>query len=71
MRRKKGNLQKLFVIYIGGSHEKSFIEMYDMQFMVANPIEETYDELRKSWRGTSKSLHLEPTQQTQDFEFIC
>ncbi|PJD91455.1 MAG: hypothetical protein CK424_06475 [Legionella sp.] len=50
---------KLFVIYIGGAHEKSIIELHDMRFIVANTIEETYDSLRKSWWGTPSSLHLD------------
>jgi hypothetical protein len=50
---------KLFVIYIGGTHEKSLIELHDMRFVVANTIEETYNTLRKSWWGTPTSLHLD------------
>lgn len=50
---------KLFVIYIGGSHEKSLIELHDIRFVVANTIEETYEELRKSWWGVPESLHLD------------
>jgi hypothetical protein len=50
---------KLFVIYIGGTHEKSLIELHDMRFAVANTIEETYDTLRRSWWGTPTSLHLD------------
>ncbi len=38
----------LFVIYIGGSHNQSLIELHDMRFIIANNIEETYDELRQS-----------------------
>lgn len=49
----------LFVIYIGGKHEKGMIELHDMRFIVANTIEETYEVLRKSWWGTSESLHLD------------
>ncbi|MDP3560994.1 MAG: DUF1543 domain-containing protein [Legionellaceae bacterium] len=50
---------KLFVIYIGGAHEKSLIELHDMRFVVANTIEETYDTLRQSWWGIPCSLHLD------------
>lgn len=50
---------KLFVIYIGGAHEKSLIELHDMRFVAANTIEETYDILRKNWWGTPGSLHLD------------
>lgn len=50
---------KLFVIYIGGAHEQSLIELHDMRFIVADTIEETYKTLRKSWWGIPSSLHLD------------
>jgi hypothetical protein len=50
---------KLFIIYIGGTHEKAFIEVHDMRFIVAENIEGTYDELKRTWWGTPKSLHLD------------
>jgi hypothetical protein len=37
----------LFAIYIGGSHEKSLIELHDMRFEIGDRIEDTYDELMK------------------------
>lgn len=49
----------VFVIYIGGSHSQSLIELHDMRFAIANNIEETYDALRQSWWGTPTSLHLD------------
>ena len=49
----------LFVIYIGGAHHQSLIELHDMRFVVANSIEETYASLRKSWWGIPQSLHLD------------
>lgn len=51
--------KKLFVIYIGGAHSQSLIELHDMRFVVANRIEDTYEQLRRNWWGTSKSLHLD------------
>ncbi|MBA2652666.1 MAG: DUF1543 domain-containing protein [Tatlockia sp.] len=50
---------KLFVIYIGGSHIKSLIELHDIRFVLADKIEDTYDTLRESWWGISKSLHID------------
>jgi hypothetical protein len=50
---------KLFMIYIGGKHEKSLIELHDIRFVMANTIEETYSALKKSWWGTPESLHLD------------
>lgn len=49
----------LFVIYIGGTHNQSLIELHDMRFVVANSIEETYHSLRQSWWGIPTSLHLD------------
>lgn len=49
----------LFVIYIGGAHPQSLIELHDMRFVVANRIEDTYETLRQSWWGTPESLHLD------------
>ena len=50
---------KLFVIYIGGAHDKSFIELHDMRFIIADKIENTYDALRSSWWGKPGTLHLD------------
>lgn len=50
---------QLFVIYIGGSHSQSLIELHDMRFVIASTIEETYDALRQSWWGIPTSLHLD------------
>jgi hypothetical protein len=52
-------MEKLFVIYLGGGHTQSFIELHDMRFVVAKTIEDTYDELKKSWWGKPESLHLD------------
>jgi hypothetical protein len=50
---------KLFIIYIGGTHEKAFIEVHDMRFIIADKIEDTYEELKRTWWGTPRSLHLD------------
>ena len=42
---------KLFMIYIGGVHEKAFIELHDMRFVIAKSLEDTYEELKSSWWG--------------------
>ncbi|MCL9684745.1 DUF1543 domain-containing protein [Legionella maioricensis] len=49
----------LFVIYIGGTHRQSLIELHDMRFIAANNIEDTYDALRQGWWGVPSSLHLD------------
>lgn len=52
-------MSKLFVIYIGGSTETSLIELHDMRFVIADKIEDTYADLKKTWWGTPESLHLD------------
>lgn len=49
----------LFVIYIGGSHQQSLIELHDIRLVLAKTIENTYPILRKSWWGIPESLHLD------------
>ena len=49
----------LYVIYIGGRMEKSFIELHDMRFVIAEKIEDTYEELKSQWWGIPESLHLD------------
>jgi hypothetical protein len=52
-------MKNLFVIYIGGSCEGSFIELHDMRLIISDTIENAYETLRKSWWGTPESLHLD------------
>ena len=42
-----------------GSAPKSNIELHDIQFVVGETIENTYEQLRKNWFGTIKGLHLD------------
>lgn len=49
----------LFFVYIGGQIEGSLIELHDVRFVLGEKIEDTYDELKKSWWGTPESLHLD------------
>lgn len=49
----------LYAIYIGGSTKTSLIELHDIRFVIADTIEDTYDELRRDWWGTPESLHID------------
>jgi hypothetical protein len=50
-------MKKIFMIGIGGSLSKVNIEIHDLQFVVAECIEDTYESLKKDWYG--ESLHLD------------
>ena len=47
------------MIYLGGSAPKANIELHDVQFIVADRIEDTYDQLKSNWFGNISGLHLD------------
>lgn len=52
-------MSQLFIVYLGGSAPKANIELHDVQFVLGNTIEDTYEQLRQNWFGTVKGLHLD------------
>jgi len=50
-------MKKLFVIGIGGSISKANIEVHDVQLVIADCIENTYELLKEGWYG--EHLHLD------------
>lgn len=50
-------MKKLFVIGIGGSSPKANIEVHDVQLVIADCIENTYETLKEDWYG--EHLHLD------------
>jgi len=49
----------LFIIYIGGRHTGSFIELHDIRFIAAKQLQDSYAKLQESWWGIPKSLHID------------
>ncbi len=52
-------LNKLFMIYLGGSASNANLELHDIQFVIAPCIEDTYERLINRWFGNTKGLHLD------------
>lgn len=52
-------MSQLFIVYLGGNAPKANIELHDVQFVIGNTIEDTYEQLRQNWFGTVKGLHLD------------
>ncbi|KAF5065467.1 hypothetical protein DSECCO2_273480 [anaerobic digester metagenome] len=50
-------MKNLFVIGIGGSSPKANIEVHDVQLVIADCIENTYETLKEDWYG--EHLHLD------------
>ena len=52
-------MPKLFMVYLGGKAPKANIELHDIQFVVGESIDETFDTLKQNWFGTVQGLHLD------------
>lgn len=52
-------MSQLFIVYLGGNAPKANIELHDVQFVISETIEDTYEQLRQNWFGTVKGLHLD------------
>ena len=50
---------KLFAFVIGGSTATSLIELHDVRICAGETMEDTYDDIRRTWWGTPDSLHLD------------
>ena len=50
---------KLFGVYLGGSAPRSNIELHDVVFVVAEKIEDAYEELMSLWFGSIDGLHID------------
>jgi len=49
----------LYLVVLGGRAEKANIELHDVRWVVGSRIEDTYDNLRNSWFGSSRGLHID------------
>lgn len=52
-------MKNLYMIGIGGKTNQSNIEVHDIQFLIGDSIEATYDCLRDKWYGIENSLHMD------------
>ncbi len=57
MKKFKNNF--LYLVVLGGRAKKANIELHDVRWVVGSKIQDTYDNLRKHWFGSSKGLHID------------
>ena len=55
----KINKKFLYLVVLGGRTPKSNIELHDVRWVIGSKIEDTFDQLRKDWFGSSKGLHID------------
>jgi len=51
--------KKLFAVLLGGRATGCNIELHDVQFTVADKIENALDDLREKWFGLKNKVHLD------------
>tara|TARA_S200000501_G_scaffold326694_1_gene325408 strand:+ start:413 stop:1015 length:603 start_codon:yes stop_codon:yes gene_type:complete len=49
----------LFLVVVGGKSPKANIELHDVRWVIGSKIEDTFDQLRDDWFGSSNSLHID------------
>lgn len=49
----------IFMVSLGGKVEGANIEVHDVQFVVAEQIEDTIDRLKDKWYGKIEKLHID------------
>jgi len=49
----------LFVVMLGGRHPQAKIEVHDLVFVEGEKLSDCYDQLRSSWFGLAKGMHID------------
>jgi hypothetical protein len=49
----------LFVVMLGGKHQKAKIEVHDVVFAQGETLEQTYSQLRQQWFAEAAGLHID------------
>tara|TARA_Y100001968_G_scaffold217938_1_gene200519 strand:+ start:1034 stop:1597 length:564 start_codon:yes stop_codon:yes gene_type:complete len=51
--------KSLFLVVLGGRTKQSHIELHDVRWVVAENIEDTFEQLKLEWFGDKKGLHID------------
>lgn len=52
-------MKKLYMISIGGKAEKANIEVHDVQFVIADTVEDVIPVIKENWYGRDFKLHMD------------
>ena len=58
-------MPSLFIVMLGGRHERANTEVHDVVLAVGETLEEVYPQLRNAWFGEQKGLHIDAWAQVQ------
>ena len=49
----------LYLVVVGGRSPKANIELHDVRWVIGSKIEDTFDQLRNDWFGSTNGLHID------------
>lgn len=52
-------MPSLFIVMLGGRHARANTEVHDVVLAVGDTLEEVYPQLKQSWFGEQKGLHID------------
>ena len=62
-------MPSLFIVMLGGRHQRANTEVHDVVLAVGESLEETYSQLKTAWFGEQKGLHIDAWAQINGIEF--
>ena len=62
-------MPSLFIVMLGGRHQRANTEVHDVVLAVGETLEETYPQLKTAWFGEQKGLHIDAWAQINGIEF--
>lgn len=51
--------ETLYIVLLGGKHEKANIEVHDIRPIICSNLEDIYSKLKQQWFGLQKGLHID------------
>ena len=52
-------MPSLFIVMLGGRHERANTEVHDVVLAVGDALEETFSQLKQAWFAEPNGLHID------------
>ena len=62
-------MPSLFIVMLGGRHVRANTEVHDVVLAIGESLEETYPQLKNSWFGEQKGLHIDAWAKIKGLDF--
>ena len=62
-------MSSLFIVLLGGRHQRAKIEVHDIAVAIGETLEGIYPQLKQAWFGEQSGLHIDAWAKIQGLEF--